>query len=167
MKLAPRSLFLAVLMGLIFAPALSFADYMPAERQLERLENIVTLTSDQKAQALQIYQNLKDVMDDMSPKPEGRDRCDPLNFDARTAGDLRPNSAALGRKRCAGRSGHAGADSKNPKFCHQHRADLADRCRASWDGPEGSIGHKFNGLERRSDDDGRSRFAPRKRKQPG
>jgi len=67
MKLTPRHLFAAVLFGLLLAPVLSYADYMPAERQLERLENIVTLSSTQKSEALQIYQNLKDVMDDMNP----------------------------------------------------------------------------------------------------
>jgi hypothetical protein len=53
--------------GLALTPAISMADYQPAEVALGKLENIVTLTPTQQKQALEIYQNLKVVMDDMDP----------------------------------------------------------------------------------------------------
>jgi len=67
MKLSLPSLLCALAFGLALTPAVSFADYQPAEFALEKLENLVTLTPAQRKQALHIYQNLKDVMDDMSP----------------------------------------------------------------------------------------------------
>jgi hypothetical protein len=67
MKLSYPSLLGAMALGLALAPAISRADYQPADRALEKLEAFVTLTPTQEKQALQIYQNLKDVMDSMDP----------------------------------------------------------------------------------------------------
>jgi hypothetical protein len=67
MKPSLPSLLCVMVFGLALTPAISLADYQPAETALEKLENIVTLTPAQEKQALQIYQNLKDIMDSMSP----------------------------------------------------------------------------------------------------
>jgi hypothetical protein len=66
MKTHPRSFLVALALSLTVAAAAARADYMPADRQLEKLENIVTLTSAQEKQALQIFQNLKDIIDSLS-----------------------------------------------------------------------------------------------------
>jgi hypothetical protein len=67
MKRSLPSLLCALVLGLVGAPALSLADYQRADVALGKLESIVTLTPAQKDQALQIFQNLKDVMDSMDP----------------------------------------------------------------------------------------------------
>ena len=74
MKLHPRCLLGILILGLALTPAVSFAAYTPADRSLARLESIVTLTPDQKTQAFEIFQKLKDTMDAMpaDAKPEQR-----------------------------------------------------------------------------------------------
>ena len=80
MKPSLPSLLCALAIGLVLTPAVSFADsptppfsnawkpastwpsYQSADVALDKLEAIVTLTPAQQKQALQIYQNLKDVM---------------------------------------------------------------------------------------------------------
>jgi hypothetical protein len=54
------------LLGLALAPALRAVNYLAADLQLERLENIVTLTAAQEKQALAIFQNLKDAIEGMT-----------------------------------------------------------------------------------------------------
>ena len=71
MKLSLHSLRAGLVLGLALAPVISRADYQRADRALEKLETVVTLTPDQEKQALQIYQNLKDVMDSLAPADRG------------------------------------------------------------------------------------------------
>jgi hypothetical protein len=67
MKLSLRFYSWALVFGLALTPAVSLADYQSADMALEHLENVVTLSPEQERQALQIFQNLKDIMDDMTP----------------------------------------------------------------------------------------------------
>jgi hypothetical protein len=67
MKLFPRSSLCALALGLALGPAVALADYQSAENALARLENCVRLSPAQEREARQIFQNLKDIMDDLSP----------------------------------------------------------------------------------------------------
>jgi hypothetical protein len=68
MKFRLRSVVCALSVAAVLVPSRSLADYQPADVALERLENIVALTPAQEEQALQIFQDLKDIMDSMSPE---------------------------------------------------------------------------------------------------
>jgi len=52
-------------------PVVSRADYQPPDQALFKLEQIVKLTSAQKKEAYKIFDNLKVIMDSMSPEERG------------------------------------------------------------------------------------------------
>lgn len=59
---------LVLLAALSVAVPSAFANgYQPADRALEKLEGVVSLTPDQEGKALKIFQDLKDTMDSLSP----------------------------------------------------------------------------------------------------
>jgi hypothetical protein len=68
MKSFLRPIVCALALGSVFVSTPCFADYQHADTALERLEGIVTLTPAQAKQALQVFQDLKDIMDSISPE---------------------------------------------------------------------------------------------------
>jgi hypothetical protein len=74
MRLSVPLLLGVLIQGVAAAPTVGVSGYQSADVALHKLERVVTLSPAQEAQALQIYQDLKDIMDDRDPADRLREK---------------------------------------------------------------------------------------------
>jgi hypothetical protein len=140
MKRSPYFRLCAAAIVLALTPAVDSAEYQPAGRALEKLENCVNLTSAQKKQALQVFQKLKNEMDKMDPADRPTKGMQ-LQRDAKAAirAILTPEQLTI-YDRTPQRLGGGGTDDPGLRALRLRISAFAREVAQSWPGIAASVG---------------------------